>query len=168
MIKPVSESDRAGYIYVYCLDEGPRVSHEKYAFFKIGRTNDPHRRMYQLSYACKYVPKIIELFPSFPTNVNKMLTNLETLDEREIDDLPKCPLSHRVERLILLELDGLYKKGGFKCPKCGTTHREWFKIKRIKNKDDRLMTDKELFEVFIRPTILRWIQYGVIASALVK
>lgn len=167
MEKPISERDKPGFIYAYSLSQGPRASKNKYAYFKIGRTTDPHRRMYQVSNICKMEPKIIELFPSFPINTGSHVlpTNLHAL-EKKLEDVPKCPLSHRVERLIHLELSGIYKRAGFKCPQCGSTHREWIRINRGKHADGRPMTDHELWLSNIRPVILKWVKYGVVASAV--
>jgi hypothetical protein len=176
--RPLSDRDQPGYIYAYHLEDGPRVSQMDYAYFKIGRTKDPHRRMYQVTHACNFIPKIIELFPSFPKTIDDtpplMSTNLETrIEEKEkttteinTDELPKCPISHRVERLIHLELASLYKQAGFKCDECGATHREWIRVDRRKHSNGRLMTDQELWVSDIRPIVLRWIQFGVVASAL--
>lgn len=167
MEKPISKRDKPGFIYTYLLSQGPRVSRPTHAYFKIGRTTNPHRRMYQVSNVCKIEPKIIELVPSFPlSEQNHILpTNLEVLEEK-LENVPKCPISHRVERLIHLELSSLYKKAGYKCPHCGCTHREWIKVTRKYHPDGTPMTDRELWLSSIRPVILKWVQYGVVASAV--
>lgn len=169
MERPVSDGDKHGFIYVYSIKNGPRVSKDTHAFFKIGRTKDPHRRMYQVSNVCKLEPSIIELFPSFPvTKGHRTLsTNLEIL-HNNLDELPKCPLSHTVERLIHLELSSLYKRAGFKCAGCGKTHREWIRVNRRNGPNGKPMTDAELWVSCIRPVILKWIQYGVAVSAVNK
>jgi hypothetical protein len=166
MEKPISKRDKPGFIYAYALSQGPRASFTSCVYFKIGRTINPHRRMYQVSNVCKMEPKIIELFPSFPiSGTNHLLpTNLEIL-ERKLVDIPKCPLSHRVERLIHLELSSLYNKAAFKC-QCGSTHREWIKVNRLNHPDGKPMTDHELWLYGIRPVITKWVQYGVVASAV--
>ncbi|KAI9469713.1 MAG: hypothetical protein EXX96DRAFT_459982, partial [Benjaminiella poitrasii] len=81
MQKSISKNEEPGYIYAYSHNTGPTVSEQAYAYFKIGRTKNPHRRMYEIARKCKYVPKIIELFPSFPvsSDASRMQTNLETL-----------------------------------------------------------------------------------------
>ncbi|GAA5814678.1 hypothetical protein MFLAVUS_008177 [Mucor flavus] len=167
MKKPVSKLDKDGFIYVYSIPNGPRASQNSHAYFKIGRTNNPHRRMYQVSNVCKLDPKIIEIFPSFPIDDNQktLSTNLATL-KNTLAEIPKCPLSHRVEKLIHLELSSLYKRAGFKCPHCGKTHREWIRINRRKGPDGAPMTDRELWVSCIRPVILKWIKYGVLASVV--
>lgn len=165
MIKPTSKDDKPGFIYGYSIQKEVTNSQEKYAYFKIGRTVDPHRRMYALSKICKYDPKVIELFPSLPGK-GRMPNNLQMIDGK-IDSMLKCPITHRVERLILLEMACLFKKVNTKCPVCGARHREWFKVERKQHpKENRLMTDRELWVTCVRPIILRWIQYGVIFSAI--
>lgn len=169
MGKATSNRDKEGFIYVYSTTKGPRVSKDTHAYFKIGRTTDPHRRMYQVSNVCKLEPRIIELFPSFPVvnNQQTLTTNLETL-QYTLDQIPKCPLSHRVERLIHLELSSLYRRAGFKCVGCGKTHREWIRVNRRNGSNGKPMTDAELWLSCIRPVILKWVQYGVAVSAINK
>ncbi|KAI8141288.1 meiotically up-regulated gene 113-domain-containing protein [Fennellomyces sp. T-0311] len=152
MSKPVSDNDEPGYIYAYMLGKGPRVSTTRFAYFKIGRTIDPHRRMYQVTKLCKYTPEILEIFPHLPEELSSFTT------------LPKCPISHRVERLIHLELSGRFPKAGFQCNECGTAHREWFRVPRVKGGVS--MTNQELWLKQIRPVILKWVQYGVAVSAM--
>jgi hypothetical protein len=43
---------------------------------------------------------------------------------------PMSPFSHRLERLIHLELSELHHFTGLECPGCRTVHQEWFKIPR--------------------------------------
>ncbi|KAI9496205.1 meiotically up-regulated gene 113-domain-containing protein [Zychaea mexicana] len=155
MSKPLSENDEPGYIYAYMLTHGPRVPTSRYAYFKIGRTIDPHRRMYQVSQRCKYTPEIIELFPHLPPQKSSSLATL-----------PKCPISHRVERLIHLELSARFATAGFKCHECGTAHREWFRVPRLHEKGGLRMSDQNLWTLYIRPVILKWLQYGVAISAM--
>ena len=161
MSKPLSENDGPGYIYAYMLRDGPRVPTSRYAYFKIGRAVDPYRRMYQVSQRCKYTPEIIELFPHLPSKQPSSLVSL-----------PKCPVSHRVERLIHLELSARFSTAGFQCRECGTAHREWFRVPRLQQQQQEgvkfaiKMTDQELWNLHIRPVILKWFQYGVAVSAM--
>ncbi|KAG2220416.1 hypothetical protein INT45_000641 [Circinella minor] len=161
MSKPLSENDGPGYIYAYMLTDGPRVPTSRYAYFKIGRAIDPYRRMYQVSQRCKYTPEILELFPHLPSKQPSSLISL-----------PKCPISHRVERLIHLELSAQFSTAGFQCHECGTAHREWFRVPRLQQQEQKgnkfviKMTDQELWNLHIRPVILKWFQYGVAVSAM--
>lgn len=167
MEKPVSKLDTEGFIYCYSFPTGPRASQNTHAYFKIGRTINPHRRMSQVLNICKKMPKIYEVFPSFPLDLDQKLlpTNLSTL-KKKIAEIPKCPLTHKVEKLIHLELTSLFKSAGFKCDACGRTHREWIRIDRKKGPDDEPLSDKQLWISCIRPVILKWIKYGVLASTL--
>ncbi|KAI8086765.1 meiotically up-regulated gene 113-domain-containing protein [Halteromyces radiatus] len=163
MLKPFSEKDEAGYLYAYRLTQGPRVPTTLYCYFKIGRSTNPTRRMFQVKSTCHYHPKLLDIIP------RKVKNNQED-DISRHDQLQKCPLSHRVERLIHLELTSLYPiTGGFKCQVCGTTHREWFRVKRplvqVEKNKTRRMTDQEVWMTKIRPIMLHWIRYGVVASA---
>ncbi|KAI8973582.1 hypothetical protein BDF20DRAFT_810281, partial [Mycotypha africana] len=82
MQRPLSIRDKPGYIYAYQLNEGRLSGVKNFAYLKIGRTTDPHRRMYQIANTCDLVPKIIELFPSFPKSNGPMMpNNLEALEE---------------------------------------------------------------------------------------
>ncbi|KAG0170357.1 hypothetical protein DFQ28_000991 [Apophysomyces sp. BC1034] len=105
-----------------------------------------------------------QLFPSFPPQSEVTHHNLETLDWT-IDKLPKCPLSHRVERLILWELASIYRKAGFRCPHCNKMHHEWIRVARFRKPNGKIATDRDVWNMRVRPVVLRWIQYGVAASA---
>lgn len=169
MERPISKRDKDGFIYVYSIVDGPRVSKDTHAYFKIGRTTDPIRRMNQVANVCKLEPNIIELFPSFPL-VKKQKTLLKDVEvlKASLPEIPKCPLPHRVERLIHLELSSLYRQAGFKCINCGKTHREWIRVNRRVGPNGKPMTDTELWLACIRPVILKWVQYGVAVSAINK
>ncbi|ORY93335.1 meiotically up-regulated gene 113-domain-containing protein, partial [Syncephalastrum racemosum] len=111
MKKPVSMREQFGYIYIYALARGPKIQSSKYAYFKVGRSTDPLKRMYRISQSCKYEPAIIDVMPTLHSGY-------------------QCPASHRVERLIHLELDARFNRAKFQCHECHTEHREWFRIKR--------------------------------------
>ncbi|ORX61328.1 DUF1766-domain-containing protein [Hesseltinella vesiculosa] len=164
IMKPVSTKDEPGYLYAYHLMHGPRVSTDHYCYFKIGRSTNPARRMHQVSNRCGYHPRLLDVMPS-------QRYSAQSKSKRKAERWTKCPLSHRVERLIHLELSSLYPSaGGFKCKSCGTTHREWFRVKRPTihqdgNEPGRLMTDQEVWLEKIRPIMLHWIRYSVAVSA---
>ncbi|KAI9285533.1 meiotically up-regulated gene 113-domain-containing protein [Umbelopsis sp. AD052] len=129
--KPLSQSDSPGYIYTYMLTSSSTATH---ALFKIGRTKNLHRRMYQWVSKCEYVPKLVECFP-------------RTEDEEQVR------FSHRVERLVHIELSDRYRADAEVCGGCGGTHREWFKISRSKG-----MSDKDMWLV-LREVVVRWVNY---------
>lgn len=177
MKDPVSARDKAGYIYGFLLEEGPRVSQAEHAYFKIGRAENPQRRMYQLTRACNFIPKVVEVIPKFSEKTSAqdrewIIPANGDVDTDDKDDdssnaiETKCPMSHRVERLIHLELASQYQRAGFKCDACGSTHREWFRVDRRRHPNGEPMTDQELWDSDIRPIVLKWIQFGVVATAL--
>ncbi|KAI9319061.1 hypothetical protein BX666DRAFT_1922827 [Dichotomocladium elegans] len=153
--QPLSEKEEAGYIYGFVLQRGPRVSTYRYAYFKIGRSVDPLKRMYQVAHTCNYTPELIEVLPNIPTSAKTKL---------ELMKLPKCPALHRVEHLIHIELEGLFPRADFKCKECGVCHREWFRIKRVIKPDGNPSSDRELWMTHVRPVVLKWIQYGMATS----
>ncbi|KAL0096729.1 hypothetical protein J3Q64DRAFT_1709127 [Phycomyces blakesleeanus] len=148
MMRSTSPEDGPGYIYVYSLEQGPRVANRRFAYFKIGRSVDPYSRMSQMLQRCQIIPNVVEIFPQV-----------------EAPESMLCQMSHRVERLILLELMARYNTAGFKCKICGTTHREWVRVSRINNEDGKCMTDHEIWTARVRPIILRWIQFGIMSSS---
>ncbi|KAL9548014.1 hypothetical protein MBANPS3_005891 [Mucor bainieri] len=177
MKDPVSDRDKAGYIYGFLLEDGPRVSQVEHAYFKIGRAENPQRRMYQVARSCNFIPKILEVIPKFPekssaqdkpaiADVDTSETSDGSSGSSSIAIETRCPMSHRVERLIHLELASQYERAGFKCDECGSTHREWFRVDRRRHPNGELMTDQELWHCDIRPIVLKWIQFGVVATAL--
>ena len=63
MEKPISDSDEPGFIYAYRLVEGPRSHFETTCiYYKVGRTTNLHRRLYQWSQHCVFTPRLIEFF----------------------------------------------------------------------------------------------------------
>ncbi|KAH8552674.1 meiotically up-regulated gene 113-domain-containing protein [Umbelopsis sp. PMI_123] len=129
--KPLSQSDSPGYIYTYMLTSSSTATH---ALFKIGRTKNLHRRMYQWVSKCEYVPQLVECFP-------------RTEDEEQVR------FSHRVERLIHIELSDRYRADAEICGGCGGVHREWFKVTR-----DKGMSDKDMW-LILREVVVRWVNY---------
>ncbi|CAO3599728.1 unnamed protein product [Absidia cylindrospora] len=179
MIKPISKKDEAGYLYAYHLTQGPRVSTHHYCYFKIGRSINPTRRVLQVIQKCNYQPKLLDIIPGKRRTAKQYHQDKTILQTGDYDGrMLKCPISHRVERLIHMELAALYPStGGFKCQGCGTTHREWFRVKRpmvqVQDADAggekwRRMTDQEVWMNNIRPVMLHWIQYGAAACALLQ
>ncbi|KAI8340219.1 meiotically up-regulated gene 113-domain-containing protein [Chlamydoabsidia padenii] len=150
MVKPLSPKDESGYLYAYRLTSGPRVSTDKYCYFKIGRTTNPTRRMGSVVQKCQHQPELLDILPAPGRSFSR-----------------RCPFSHRVERLIHIELSAMYPITGnaFKCQGCGSEHREWFRVKRPWV-GKRSMTDQEVWAERIRPVMLHWIKYGVAISAI--
>ncbi|CAG8475017.1 8394_t:CDS:2 [Ambispora leptoticha] len=137
--KPISSKDEPGYIYAYELIDGPL---SKARLYKVGRANNVHRRVYQWNRQCGYEPSVIEYFPSINENEN-------TLSQLITEPMRKCKYTHRAERLIHIELGDKYHTILPKCPGCGNSHREFFKVP-ISNSDG---WDE------IRRVIVHWITY---------
>lgn len=92
----LTESDlKSGFIYIFWL-KGISFGH-----LKIGRSNDPHRRIQEWNNRCKHEHVLVE-------------------------DMVEVPHVSRVERLIHQELKDIRKS--MKCAGCKTEHREWFEI----------------------------------------
>ncbi|RUS14631.1 hypothetical protein BC937DRAFT_93532, partial [Endogone sp. FLAS-F59071] len=64
MERPISQSDEPGFIYAYHFVDDQSSSTDTYSLYKVGRTTNIHRRMYEWNQKCGYTPKLIEYFPS--------------------------------------------------------------------------------------------------------
>ncbi|KAI1329046.1 DUF1766-domain-containing protein [Xylariaceae sp. FL0255] len=156
LAKPISDNDEAGYIYVFWLTPEseqstppadaarnllappPRpdmrqrrtsdvlqsfATHSdrtgtsgKTVLLKIGRASNVQRRLNEWQRQCGYNLSLIRYYPyvsfSQPSTPRKM------------------PHSHKVERLIHIELEGhgLRVNSKVTCDACGRNHREWFEV----------------------------------------
>ncbi|KAI0884171.1 DUF1766-domain-containing protein [Annulohypoxylon maeteangense] len=155
LAKPISQTDEAGYIYIFWLTpesapaappaetaesllapprpggrqrrtsdvletfavkENKTGSSSKKVLLKIGRASNVQRRLNEWTRQCGYNLSLIRYYPhissSQPSTPRKM------------------PHSHKVERLIHLELAGAGLRVSDKanCDVCGKAHREWFEI----------------------------------------
>lgn len=83
---------------------------------KIGRANNVMRRMNEWKRQCGYDLSLIRFYPYIQSGSG--------VEPR------KMPHSHKVERLIHLELSGLGLRVGDKgaCDACGREHKEWFEV----------------------------------------
>ncbi|CAG8719447.1 16355_t:CDS:2 [Dentiscutata erythropus] len=166
MEKPISDKDEAGFIYAYRLVEGLSTQHDpNFTLYKVGRATNVHRRLYQWSHHCGFMPELIELFPNVKqmSSFNSQESFLESLlyeenegnnssfsDERleQLARIPKCKYTHRAERLIHIELSEKFKVDMGKCSGCGNIHREWFQVK----------SGNEGWEE-VRKVIVHWMTY---------
>lgn len=90
---------------------------------KIGRANNVQRRLNEWKRQCGYNLSLIRFYPYLPSSGRS-------------PDVPgtavprKLPHSHKIERLIHIELagSGLRVADGDKCQVCGREHREWFQV----------------------------------------
>ncbi|CAG8470088.1 hypothetical protein C2G38_2221945 [Gigaspora rosea] len=96
MEKDISTSDEAGFIYMFTIVNSQNKSKQ---YFKIGRGKDVEKRLKQWEKKCSYNANLLEKF--------------------------KCKYTHRVERLIHLELSNI-KVSLPPCSGCKEIHKEWF------------------------------------------
>ncbi|CAK7205897.1 hypothetical protein SEUCBS139899_008677 [Sporothrix eucalyptigena] len=92
---------------------------------KIGRANNVHRRLNEWKRQCGYNLSLLRYYPYIPSSSNS------SPDVVGGGIVPrKMPHSHKVERLIHIELAGagLRVADGDKCEVCGREHREWFQV----------------------------------------
>jgi hypothetical protein len=97
-------------------------SSKEEVYYKVGRAQNLTRRLYQWSRSCPYTPLLVEFFPSPPPTHPKSDPNVS-------GPVVKCAISHRVERLIHLELEDRFGRVDLSrqgC-KCGKVHKEWFR-----------------------------------------
>ncbi|KAI3316886.1 DUF1766-domain-containing protein [Xylariaceae sp. AK1471] len=97
------QSDRAG-------------SSSKTILLKIGRASNVQRRLNEWQRQCGYNLSLIRYYPYVPSS--------------QPSTPRKMPHSHKVERLIHIELEGqgLRVKHKTSCDTCGRNHREWFEV----------------------------------------
>lgn len=97
---------------------------------KIGRANNVMRRMNEWKRQCGYDLSLIRFYPYVQSGSG--------VEPR------KMPHSHKVERLIHIELSGLGLRIGDKgaCEACGREHKEWFEVDA--NKDGVMRVDEAI------------------------
>lgn len=147
LAKPVSEQDEPGYIYIFRLEPerltsppssdastplrtpkdlvSPRGGKQVVAsqlqdtyLLKVGRANNVQRRLNEWKRQCDHEISLMRYYPYVPS--------------RDPDATPrKMPHSHKVEKLIHIQLTGLGMRvtDREKCKNCGREHREWFEVK---------------------------------------
>jgi hypothetical protein len=89
---------------------------KKTVLLKIGRASNVQRRLNEWTRQCGYDLSLIRYYPHIPSS--------------QPSTPRKMPHSHKVERLIHLELSGLGLRVSDKgpCKACGKTHKEWFEV----------------------------------------
>ncbi|KAK4209157.1 DUF1766-domain-containing protein [Rhypophila decipiens] len=150
LAKPISENDEPGYIYIFRLEPerlastpsadastplrtpndllapgGSRGGKQVVAsqsqgtyLLKVGRANNVQRRLNEWKRQCDHEISLVRYYPY--------------VSSRDPDATPrKMPHSHKVERLIHIQLTGLNMRvtDREKCKNCGREHREWFEVK---------------------------------------
>ncbi|KAG0045775.1 hypothetical protein BGZ83_009007 [Gryganskiella cystojenkinii] len=157
MERPVSDTDKPGYIYAYHLLETRQT--DTHTLFKVGRTDNVFRRMNEWSDKCGSPPRLIEVFPEqgslAPHDDNDLSeTASNGAGDNDVTGL-RCRYSHRVERLIHIELKPFHDKDHV-C-ECKTNHREWFKVPHQPGLKDSQQI-KQSWEQ-IRRVIVHWMSY---------
>ncbi|KAI2602465.1 DUF1766-domain-containing protein [Hypoxylon sp. NC1633] len=154
LAKPVSQQDEPGYIYMFWLTpesqpstppaeaaksllspprpdsrhrrtsdvlqsyaiKESKTGSSKKVLLKIGRASNVQRRLNEWTRQCGYNLSLIRYYPYISSN--------------QPSTPRKIPHSHKVERLIHIELAGagLRVSDRTNCDVCGKAHREWFEI----------------------------------------
>ncbi|KAF9319507.1 hypothetical protein BG003_008898 [Podila horticola] len=154
MEKAVSDTDKPGYIYTYQLLETRQ--NKTHTFFKVGRTDNVHRRMNEWSDKCGSPPILIEVFPEQGDLAPKSESDLadSPIDDKDLTGL-RCRYAHRVERLIHIELKPFHDKDHV-CA-CKTAHREWFMVPHKAGLKESQQMDQAWQQ--IRRVIVHWMAY---------
>ncbi|KXJ92628.1 meiotically up-regulated gene 113-domain-containing protein [Microdochium bolleyi] len=157
LAKPISQQDEPGYIYIFWLTPESQPSTppaeaaksllspptrampgkrrasdvldafastaanagadgKKTILLKIGRATNVQRRLNEWTRQCGYNLSLIRYYPYIPTN--------------RPSTPRKVPHSHKVERLVHIELAGAGMRVSDRenCDACGKAHREWFEV----------------------------------------
>ncbi|KAL2152287.1 hypothetical protein VTH82DRAFT_5471 [Thermothelomyces myriococcoides] len=93
---------------------------KKTILLKIGRANNVQRRLNEWQRQCGYNLSLIRYYPYVPSGESSSSSAVPR----------KMPHSHKVERLVHIELAGrgLRVADREKCEACGREHREWFEV----------------------------------------
>ncbi|KAK3984764.1 meiotically up-regulated gene 113-domain-containing protein [Cladorrhinum sp. PSN332] len=99
-----------------------RSQNNKKILLKIGRATNVQRRLNEWNRQCGYNLSLIRYYPYVPSSAAPS------------SEPRKVPHSHKVERLVHLELDGLGMRVAEreKCEACGKEHKEWFEVDATK------------------------------------
>lgn len=137
----------------------PRDGNQKpRLLLKIGRANNVQRRLHEWSTQCGYNLSLVRFYPHVSASAtpspaatpgSKHTTPLST-PALNAQVGKKVPNSHRIERLIHLELrDNSTDNPEIDCEACGKTHKEWFWVdasrEGLRNVDE---------------IVKKWIDYG--------
>ncbi|TPX09417.1 uncharacterized protein E0L32_009461 [Thyridium curvatum] len=107
----------------------------KKVLLKIGRATNVQRRLNEWKRQCGYNLSLIRYYPYIPSSPSPSPTPSPSRGRHNSSDaapgIPrKVPHSHKVERLIHIELAGLGLRVADReaCEACGREHREWFEV----------------------------------------
>ncbi|KAL2118046.1 hypothetical protein VTJ04DRAFT_7706 [Mycothermus thermophilus] len=96
---------------------------KKTILLKIGRATNVQRRLNEWQRQCGYNLSLVRYYPYVPSSGRPASGNGTVVPR-------KMPHSHKVERLVHLELTGrgLRVMEREKCEACGREHKEWFQV----------------------------------------
>ncbi|EPS38389.1 hypothetical protein H072_7895 [Dactylellina haptotyla CBS 200.50] len=101
---------------------------EKRVLLKIGRAQNVQRRLHQWSQQCGYNLQLLRYYPYVPLGNNGVPSGNAAATMGNGKPAQKVPFSHRVERLIHLELRDDYYNKPHVCETCQRVHKEWFAV----------------------------------------
>ncbi|KAL2162915.1 hypothetical protein VTH06DRAFT_6751 [Thermothelomyces fergusii] len=98
-----------------------KTTKKKTILLKIGRANNVQRRLNEWQRQCGYNLSLIRYYPYVPSGESSSSSSAGPR---------KMPHSHKVERLVHIELAGrgMRVADREKCEACGREHREWFEV----------------------------------------
>ncbi|EGS17539.1 uncharacterized protein CTHT_0068700 [Thermochaetoides thermophila DSM 1495] len=112
-------------------DDSDRASEKKKTILlKIGRANNVQRRLNEWQRQCGYNLSLVRYYPYVSSSTGN---NPSSGDDSAVPR--KMPHSHKVERLVHIELagKGMRVADRGKCEACGKEHREWFEVEATKS-----------------------------------
>ncbi|EEH36915.1 hypothetical protein PAAG_07333 [Paracoccidioides lutzii Pb01] len=108
---------------------------------KIGRSSNVHRRMNQWKDQCAHNLTLMRYYPHVPSSTS--------VQSESLAPPRKVPHTHRVERLVHLELADRRVKLQEPCSCCGRKHKEWFEIR----------ADREQLRI-VDECVRRWVRWS--------
>ncbi|KAI6381513.1 hypothetical protein MCOR25_001206 [Pyricularia grisea] len=101
---------------------------KKTILLKIGRATNVQRRLNEWTRQCGYDLSLIRYYPYIPSSSPGASPSSARSSASLVPR--KVPHSHKVERLVHIELQGLGLRVADreKCDSCGREHREWFEV----------------------------------------
>ncbi|KAK4041271.1 meiotically up-regulated gene 113-domain-containing protein [Parachaetomium inaequale] len=103
---------------------------KKTILLKIGRATNVQRRLNEWQRQCGYNLSLIRYYPYVSSSSSPSPSPSPGASPGSADVARKVPHSHKVERLVHIELRGrgLGVADREKCEACGREHREWFEV----------------------------------------
>ncbi|KAK7745665.1 hypothetical protein SLS62_009706 [Diatrype stigma] len=111
-----------------------KTSDKNTLLLKIGRATNVQRRLNEWTRQCGYDIDLIRYYPYVPSNPSASAPPSRSSSRpptaSSSEGPRKTPHSHKVERLVHIELQGLGLRAldGGACAACGRTHKEWFEV----------------------------------------